>query len=121
MKLILIALLVGVIAGLLAALCGVGGGIVMVPAFTYFLGMEQKPAVATSLAIIVIMALVATGNNVLKADLIDWKVVAITAVAASLAAWFGSDMMKALSNQHLTRIFAFSLILFGVMMLFKKV
>ena len=39
MRILLIGLLVGVAAGLIGALCGVGGGILMVPAFVLALGM----------------------------------------------------------------------------------
>jgi len=84
------------------------------------LGLEQKSAVATSLAVIVITAVVATSNNVIKADLINWKIVAIAAVGASVASWFGSDLMKSLSSPQLTRIFAITLIVFGVVMLVRS-
>ena len=56
MKTIAISAAIGIAAGLLGALCGVGGGIVMVPAFVAALGFEQKKAVATSLAVIVVIA-----------------------------------------------------------------
>ncbi len=120
MKVFLIAILAGALAGLLGALCGVGGGIVMVPMFTGFLQLEQKQAVATSLVVIVVTAVVASSNNMIKGDLIDWKIVAFAAVGASVAAWYGSDLMKTLANPQLTKIFAVTLIVFGVMMLFKK-
>lgn len=116
----IVAVVAGAIAGLLGALCGVGGGIVMVPAFTFALGMGQKQAVATSLAVIVVTAVIATINNTIKGDLIDWKIVALTAIGAATAAWFGSDLMKSLSNEHLTKIFAVTLIAFGIVMLVKK-
>ena len=119
-KTALIAIVAGALAGLLGALCGVGGGIVMVPLFAGLLGMDQKAAVATSLAVIVITALVASMNNTLKGDLIDWRVVGLAAVGASIAAWFGSDLMKQLSNPQLTKVFAVTLIVFGVVMLVKK-
>ena len=122
MNTLVIAAVTGVIAGLLGALCGVGGGIVMVPAFVTVLGFEQKKAVATSLAVIVIIALVATLNTSLRKEpgLIDWRVVALAAVAAALAAWFGTDLMHKLSNQYLTRIFGVVLLVFGVKMLLSK-
>ena len=122
MKTLIIAAFTGVIAGLLGALCGVGGGIVMVPAFVTVLGLEQKKAVATSLAVIVIIALVATLNTSLRKEpgLIDWRVVALAAVAAALAAWFGTDLMHKLSNQYLTRIFGVVLLVFGIKMLLSK-
>ena len=119
MKLILTATLVGLAAGLLGALCGVGGGIVMVPAFVGLLGLEHKQAVATSMAVIIVTAVTATTNNMRGSNLIDWKIVAATSIAAALAAWFGSDLMRSLSNQTLTRIFAILLIAFGARMLWK--
>lgn len=122
MKTLAIAAFTGIVAGLLGALCGVGGGIVMVPAFVTALGFEQKKAVATSLAVIVVVSLVATLNNSFRREesLIDWRVVALTAVAAALAAWFGTDLMHKLSNQQLTRLFGVILLVFGAKMLLGK-
>ncbi len=120
MKTLLVAVIIGSIAGLLGALCGVGGGIIIVPAFTSALGFAQKKAVATSLAVIVVVALVSTLNNARQPDLINWKVVALTAIFAAMAAWFGSDLMHKLSNQHLTRLFGIVLLVFGTKMLLAK-
>ena len=50
--------LVGLAAGLIAGLLGVGGGILMVPALVVFLGLSQLDAEATSLLAIVPTALV---------------------------------------------------------------
>jgi uncharacterized membrane protein YfcA len=118
-KIIAIAIVVGLVAGLLGALCGVGGGIVMVPAFVLALGLGQKEAVATSLAVIVITALVSTANNAKAGDLIDWKIVAMVGAASAIAAWFGTDLMRSLSDQTLTRIFGVVLVVFGARMLIK--
>ena len=120
MKTLIIATFIGIFAGLLGALCGVGGGILMVPAFVTVLEFDQKKAVATSLAVIVIIALISTLNNARQANLIDWRVVALTACAAALAAWFGTDLMHKMSSQHLTRIFGVVLLVFGAKMLMGK-
>lgn len=119
MKLILTSVLIGVTAGLLGALCGVGGGIVMVPAFVGLLGLDHKRAVATSMAVIVIISIVATLNNSRANKLIDWRVVLAVGMASALAAWFGSDLMRGMSNQVLTRIFGCVLVVFGLRMLWK--
>lgn len=120
MKFVLIALIIGVIAGLAGALLGVGGGIIMVPAFTLALGMEQKNAVATSLAVVVVTAAIGTSNHLYnKTELIDWRLVAVCAGGAAVAAWFGSDLMRTLSNQHLTRIFGVVMVVIGARMLWK--
>lgn len=94
----------------------------MVPAFVTALGFDQKKAVATSLAVIVIVSLVATLNTSLRKEesLIDWRVVALAAAAAALAAWFGTDLMHKLSNQYLTRLFGVVLLVFGIKMLLNK-
>ena len=119
MKFIAITILAGLAAGLLGALCGVGGGIVMVPAFVGLLGLEHKQAVATSMAVIIVTALAATLNNARANNLIDWKVVALVGLASAVAAWFGSDLMRGLGNQTLTRVFGCLLVVFGMRMLWK--
>ena len=119
MKLVLTATLVGLAAGLLGALCGVGGGIVMVPAFVGLLGLQHKQAVATSMAVIIVTAIAATLNNARANNLIEWRIVAAVGLASMVAAWFGSDLMRSLSNQTLTRIFGVVLVIFGARMLWK--
>jgi len=118
MKTLVISLLVGSVAGLLGALCGIGGGIVMVPAFTQILGIEHKQAVATSLAIIIITALVATTNNT-RSGLVDWRIVACAALGAAAASWWGTDLMQSLQSTTLNRIFGITLLIFGLKMLVK--
>ena len=107
---------IGVVSGLIAALCGVGGGVVMVPGFVLLLGLPQKTAVATSLAIIIPTALMATTQNV-RAGLVNWQVALITAISASLLAYFGASWLKSMSDDRLTKIFGVLLIVFGVRML----
>lgn len=119
-KILITGLVVGIIAGLVGALCGVGGGIIMVPAFVFALGMTQKTAVATSLAVVVVSGLSGTINNAVNSGLIDWKVVAVTAVGAAVASWFGADLMRSLSNAQLQKGFAVLLIVMGVRMLLMK-
>jgi uncharacterized membrane protein YfcA len=119
MSTILLSLLIGAISGLVAALCGVGGGIIMVPAMVYFFGFEQKVAVATSLGAIILIALAGTLKNHTNL-LVDWKVAVVCALAGAVVAWFGADLLKALSNEMLTRGFAVLLIAVGLKMLFFK-
>ncbi|MGA0845756.1 MAG: sulfite exporter TauE/SafE family protein [Luteolibacter sp.] len=120
MKITLIALTIGLTAGLLGAICGVGGGLVLVPAFVMALKLEHKQAVATSMAVIAVTAISATLNHARSSQLIDWKLFGMVGAAAALAAWVGSDLMRSLSNQTLTRIFGLLLIGIGLRMLLWK-
>jgi len=115
---VLTALAIGVLSGVVAALCGVGGGVVMVPAFVSLLGLPQKVAVATSLAIIIPTALTATIQNS-RNDLVHWKLAGITALSAATFAYFGAGWLKSLSNERLTQIFGVVLIVFGLRMLLQ--
>lgn len=112
------ALGIGIISGVIAALCGVGGGVVMVPAFVLLLALPQKHAVATSLAIIIPTAIMATVQNA-KSDYIHWKLVLITSISAATFAYFGAGWLKNLSNDALTRGFGIVLVVFGVKMLLQ--
>ena len=51
---ILIIIMVGIAAGILGGLVGVGGGIIIVPALVYFIGFSQKTAQGTSLGLIML-------------------------------------------------------------------
>ena len=119
MKVLLIALGIGLLAGVMAGLCGVGGGIVMVPAFVYFLGMEQKAAVATSMAVIVPTSLMAIARFS-QAGLVQWNIFWPTAIGAVLTAWLATGWLRKLSNEQLTKIFAVLMIAVGITMLLKK-
>ena len=118
-KLILFALSVGAASGAIGALCGVGGGVLLVPAFVFGMGLQQKTAVATSLSVIVLSSLAASCKN-WAGGLIEWQIALPAAVGAVLAAWFTADLLKTLSNATLTRAFAVLLITVGVAMLFKS-
>jgi uncharacterized membrane protein YfcA len=110
---------IGALTGILAALCGVGGGLIMVPAFVFFLALDQKSAVATSLAVIIVVSMVATAKYS-AASLVKWPVVLPVVLGAACTAWFAADWLKYLSNETLARVFAILMILIGIRMLIFK-
>ncbi len=111
-----LCVLAGAVSGAVAALCGVGGGIILVPAFVFLFHLPQKNAVATSLAAIILTSVVASIRNSSN-QLVDWKIAIPVAVSAALVAWFAADWLRQMSNVTLTRIFAAVMILVGVRML----
>lgn len=111
----LIAILIGAVGGVVAALCGVGGGVVMVPAFVFLLKMGQKAAVATSLAAIIFTA-IATSMKNHGNGFIRWEVALSAGIAGAVVGWFAADWLKKFQDVTLTRIFASVIIVFGVTM-----
>lgn len=89
------------------------------PAFVYLLAMDQKHAVGTSLAAIILTAIAATIRNQGN-SFIQWNVAIPAALASALVAWFAADALKVMSNQMLTRAFAVVLIVVGMNMLLRK-
>ena len=51
---LLLLILIGIAAGFLSGLVGIGGGIIMVPALVFFLGLTQKQAQGTSLGVLML-------------------------------------------------------------------
>ena len=117
MQLIFLAIIIGALSALLGSLLGVGGGIIMVPAFKGFLGLSMKQAIATSLAVMVVTASVSSFRYA-QEGWVDWKIAGFAAVAAVVAALLGSELMKSLSSEHLKVAFGVFLIAVGIYMLF---
>ena len=113
----LLGLGLGAITGVLAALFGVGGGLIMVPGFIFLFALDQKSAVATSLAVIIVVSLVAT-TKYASASLVKWQVVLPVMIGAIATTWVAADWLKLLSNEFLTRSFAILMIVVGIRMLF---
>ena len=113
---IAISLSIGAMSGVVAALCGVGGGVVMVPCFVFLLKFGQKDAVATSLMAMIGTAIVASSQN-FKNGFGNWQVAAVTTLGAKVTAYLASDWLKRLSSERLTQIFGVILLIMGLRML----
>lgn len=110
-EIVLIYLLLGSAAGLLAGLLGVGGGIVLVPGLLLVFAVQgiDSPAtvhtaIATSLACIVFTALSATRAHH-KRGAVDWAIVLRMTPGLMLGAGLGSLLADALSGVVLQRVF----------------
>jgi uncharacterized membrane protein YfcA len=105
-QVILILILIGLSSGILSGLIGVGGGIIIVPALIYFLGLTQHEAQGTSLALLLLPIGILAVMNYYNKGLIDVKVVGIMAVAFVLGGWLGSKLALSISEAALKRVFA---------------
>ncbi|MGW6172572.1 sulfite exporter TauE/SafE family protein [Arthrobacter sp. NPDC055138] len=105
------ALAVGLLVGFLTGLLGVGGGFLIIPALTIFLGLRMKQAVGTSLAIIVINS--AAGFSAHAAGFsIDWPTTLAFAVPAVVGSVVAARLARRLKDKHV-RI-SFAVLIFAV-------
>lgn len=110
-QLIITALLIGLAAGMLSGLVGVGGGIIMVPALVFFLNYTQHQAQGTSLAVltlpVVILASVYYYYECRNAGTpIDLRIVGLLSVGFLVGGFFGSKIALAIDQDMLKKIFA---------------
>jgi uncharacterized membrane protein YfcA len=112
------AVLIGVAAGVLSGMLGVGGGSLFVPALTIFVGLGQLEAEATSLLAIIPVALVG-GWRQYRYDNVDLRDALAIGVLASLGALGGVVVANAVSERALEISFA-GLLLFVAAQLGKR-
>lgn len=103
-------ILVGLAAGFLSGLFGVGGGILIVPALVLVLGMTQRLAHGTSLAAVLPIAISGVVGFAME-DSIDWPVAAALIIGAMGGAVIGTHALQILSPTALARVFAVVLLL----------
>lgn len=108
---IITALLIGLSAGVLSGLVGVGGGIIMVPALVFFMQYTQHQAQGTSLAVltlpVVILASIYYYHQCQKLGTpIDLKVVGLLAAGFVIGGFFGGKIALSINQDVLKKIFA---------------
>lgn len=106
MQTIILLLLIGLLAGILSGLVGLGGGILIVPALVYFLSFNQHQAQGTSLGVLLLPVGILAVINYYNKGYVDLKVVAIISIAFIIGGWLGSKMALSLNQQTLKKIFA---------------
>jgi uncharacterized membrane protein YfcA len=107
-----LAVVLGLAAGVLAGMFGVGGGILFVPTLVA-LGLDQHDAIGTSLLAIVPTVLVGTWRQARYGN-VRWRAAVIVGIAAAAAAQAGVVVAEALSGATLRRLFAGLLVVVAV-------
>lgn len=115
---LIILIIIGIAAGVLGGMVGVGGGIVIVPALVFFLGFSQKMAQGTSLGILLLPVGLLGVIQYYKEGYVDIKVLLIISAGFFLGSLLGSKLALSLSQETVKKIFAVLLIIIAVKMLF---
>ena len=123
MQSVLIVVLIGIAAGMLSGLVGIGGGLIIVPALVYFLGFSQHTAQGTSLAMILLPVGIFAVIFYYKQGHVDIKVVWLLALGFIIGSALGSKVALNLPQETVKKIFAILMIAIAMKMLFldKKI
>ena len=116
---LLLLMLIGLLAGMLSGLIGIGGGIIMVP-MLLIMGFSQQQAQGTSLAALLPPVTLFAVINYHKAGFIDWRYAIIISVVFVVGGYFGSKIAVNIDQKTLKKIFGILLLIVGTKMMFSK-
>ena len=116
---VVLLMFIGLIAGILSGLIGIGGGIIMVP-MLLILGFSQQQAQGTSLAALLPPVTLFAVINYHKAGFIDWRYAIIISLVFVIGGYFGSKIAVNIDQKTLKKIFGVLLLLIGAKMLLTK-
>ncbi|MBP1753309.1 MAG: conserved rane protein of unknown function [Geobacteraceae bacterium] len=113
-------LILGVLAGTLSGLVGIGGGVILVPALVFLFGFSQHSAQGTTLALMVPPIGILAAWTYYRQGYVDLKIAGFVCAGFLLGGLLGARFAAGLSNIMLERIFGLLLLLISLKMLFAK-
>lgn len=117
---IILLVLIGIFAGALSGFVGIGGGVVIVPALIFLLGLTQHEAQGTSLALLMTPVGILAVINYYKSGNINFTYAALVAIGFVAGAFFGSKLSLKLSGDMVKKIFGVFMLLVSLKLIFSK-
>lgn len=110
--------LIGIVAGIISGLFASGGGLILVPIYTYFIGLNEKQSRATSLFCVLPMV-VMTAIVYSKNDFMDWQIGIKCAIGGVIGGLIGSKLLNIIPTKYLKISFILFLFYAGFKILFQ--
>jgi uncharacterized membrane protein YfcA len=114
----LLLVLLGLTAGLLSGLVGIGGGVVIVPALVLFFGYSQKLAQGTTLALLLPPIGILAVLTYAKAGSVDFKAAAFMVGGFVIGGYFGAKLVTHLPDVVVAKAFGVFLLALAVKFIF---
>jgi len=117
---IILFVLIGISAGILSGMFGIGGGIIIVPALIYFCEFSQLKAQGTSLAILLPPVGILAFIQYYKNDQVDLKAGILIAIFLVLGSVLGAKIANNISTDLLKKAFGVLMIVISLKMMLTK-
>jgi uncharacterized membrane protein YfcA len=112
--------LLGIVAGALSGLIGIGGGVIIVPALIFLFGFSQHEAQGTTLGLLVPPIGILAAWTYYQQGYMDLKAAALICLGFVLGGLLGAKLATSLSNVLLEKIFGGALLLIALKMIFSQ-
>lgn len=119
MQTIIYLIIIGLAAGFLGGMVGIGGGVLIVPALVLMLGLSQHNAQGTSLAMMLFPVGFLAVINYYKKGYVDFKYAGLLAAGFLIGSFIGSKFSLSLPQETVKKIFAVVMILLALKLLFS--
>ena len=117
---ILIVLFIGLVAGVLSGMLGIGGAVIIIPVLVFGLGFSQQTAQGTTLFMMVLPVGGLAAWQYYKNGFVDIRVALILAVAFFIGGYLGATVAVQIPQLLVKRIFAVFLMFIALRMLWGK-
>jgi uncharacterized membrane protein YfcA len=120
LSILFILIAIGLLTGIMAGIFGIGGGLVVIPALVFIMGLSQQAAQGTSLAMMLPPIGLIAAINYYKAGFVNIKFALILAAAFLIGSYFGSKIAINMSQEVLKKTFGLLLLIVAIKMLISK-
>jgi hypothetical protein len=117
---VLILLLIGLIAGFASGMVGIGGGILIIPALIFFLGLTQHQAQGATLGLLLMPVGFLAAINYYKTGNLNIYYSLIMAITFIGGAWLGSKVSLSIDAVLMRKIFGGIIFLISLKLIFGK-
>ena len=114
----LLIVLIGIVAGLLSGVLGLGGAIIIIPALVMLLGFSQQMAQGTTLLMMVMPVGALAAWQYYKDGNVDVRSAILLGIAFFISGYFGAKLANHIPRDLLRKLFAVLLIIIAFKMLF---
>jgi len=116
----ILLIILGLVAGILSGLIGIGGGTIIVPALILFFGFSQHMALGTTLALLIPPVGILAVWIYYRDGYVDFHTASLICIGFLFGAFLGARIATNLSNVLLERIFGVVLLLIALKMIFAR-
>jgi uncharacterized membrane protein YfcA len=112
---------IGLVAGVLSGVFGIGGGVVIVPALIYLAGFRQHMATGTSLAVLLPPVGIAAVVEYYRHGNVNLYAALVIAVTVTIGGWFGAVLANRLAGPYLRLAFGVFVVTLGASLIIGAV